>query len=81
MNRFEVTVNLAEGLHTRPASEIADICAEVNGRLVSQNGEADLSSILSLMTLGVQKGEIVFIELEVDSKPDLIESIRNILEG
>ena len=81
MNRFEVTVNLAEGLHTRPASEIADVCAKLNGKLISQNGEAELSSILSLMTLGVQKGEIVIIELEDGSEAGVIESIRNILQG
>lgn len=81
MTRFEIKVNLVEGLHTRPASEIAAICSEVSGKMISQNGEAELSSILSLMTLGVQKGEIVFIELAEDFEPELIEAIRNILQG
>ena len=81
MNRFEITVNLAEGLHTRPAADIAAACRDTKGKLITPNGEANLSSILSLMTLGVQKGETVLIEIENGFDESLINSIRAILEG
>jgi phosphotransferase system HPr (HPr) family protein len=81
LNRFEITVNLAEGLHTRPAADIVATCRDIKGKLISPNGEASLSSILSLMTLGVQKGETVYVEIENSFDESVVDSIRAILKG
>ena len=69
MTRIELRVELEEGLHTRPAGLIAQLFENKEGRILTSSGEASISSMLSIMTLGVKKGEIVVIETEEDLEP------------
>lgn len=81
MNRLEITVELAEGLHTRPAGRLAELFMDIEGRMIAKGGEANLSSMLSLMTLGVQKGETVVIETQIEMTDELQTKISQILQG
>jgi len=69
LTRLELKVELEEGLHTRPAGLIAELFENKSGRMLTASGEANISSMLSIMTLGVKKGEIVIIETEQDLEP------------
>lgn len=81
MNRIELTIEIAEGLHTRPAGLIAEIFDELDGKMITKTGEAKLSSMLSLMTLGARKGETVIIETPVELTPEIQSKLRSILGG
>ena len=69
MRRFEIRVELEEGLHTRPAGLIAELFESREGRILASSGEAKMSSMLSIMTLGVKKGELLVIETEYELEP------------
>lgn len=81
MSRIEITIELEEGLHTRPAGLIAEIFDELEGKMIAKNGEAMLSSMLSLMTLGARKGESVIIETPVELTEEIQSKLREILGG
>ena len=81
MTRLEFTVQLEEGLHTRPASLLAEIFADSSGKLIVGDRQASLSSMLSLMTLGVRKGESVIIETPDEIEDTIIDQIASILHG
>ena len=81
MNRIEIKVLLDEGLHTRPASRISELFEGIEGRILAQGGEASLSSMLSMMTLGVEKGENVIIETPIELDEALTQKLIGILQG
>lgn len=81
MNRLEITIEIAEGLHTRPAGLIAEIFDELDGKMITKTGEANLSSMLSLMTLGARQGESVIIETPFELTPEIQSKLRSILGG
>lgn len=81
MNRLEIKVLIEEGLHTRPSSRISELFSELEGRILAKGGEASLSSMLSMMTLGVQKGESVIIETPVELDEELTQKLIKILQG
>ena len=62
MTQLKIQIGLEQGLHTRPCSLLVELFEGTDARLISTNGEAALNSMLALMTLGVQYGEIVTIE-------------------
>ena len=67
MTRIETVVENEAGIHCRPSSEILmkrQEFSDCNIRVISDKGEADLSSILSLLGLGLGKGDKVTIEAE-----------------
>lgn len=81
MNRIEIVVGLEEGLHTRPAGLIVELFEGLRGQVVAKNGTAEITSMLSIMTLGIQKGEKVVIETEYALDSELEDKLRKILEG
>lgn len=81
MSRIEIKVLLEEGLHTRPASRISELFEDIEGRLLAKGGEASLSSMLSMMTLGVEKGESVIIETPIELDEELTQKLLSILQG
>jgi len=62
LTQIKIQIGLEQGLHTRPCSLLVELFEGTDARLISTNGEASLNSMLALMTLGVQYGEIVTIE-------------------
>ncbi len=81
MNRIEIKVLIEEGLHTRPASRISELFEGIEGRILTQSGEASLSSMLSMMTLGIEKGENVVIETPIELDEELLQKLIGILQG
>jgi phosphotransferase system HPr (HPr) family protein len=81
LNRIEIVVGLEEGLHTRPAGLLVELFEGLRGQVMAKNGTADITSMLSIMTLGVQKGETVVIETENVLDGELVSQLRKILEG
>jgi phosphotransferase system HPr (HPr) family protein len=81
LNRIEIKVLIEEGLHTRPASRISELFEGIEGRILTQSGEASLSSMLSMMTLGIEKGENVVIETPIELDEELLQKLIGILQG
>gem|GEM_PF-1553671 len=62
MTQIKLRVGLEQGLHTRPCSLLVELFQDSDARLIAAKGDASLASMLALMTLGVEYGEIVTIE-------------------
>jgi phosphocarrier protein len=78
MAELTVTVRLPEGLHARPAAEIAAICSECASATVSRFGQepVDAKSILSLLTLGAKSGETLIFRVDGPHSEDALSRIE-----
>lgn len=78
MAELTVTVRLPEGLHARPAAEIASICAQYASATVAKFGDqpVDATSILSLLTLGAKSGETLIFRIEGPNCEDALSRIE-----
>jgi phosphocarrier protein HPr len=78
-----VKVRNEAGIHCRPSSRIMQKVLEYPDctfNLETSKGSADLSSILSLMSLGLQKGDKVTIKVEGPNNEIVCDEIANLLE-
>ncbi len=62
--RLKVTVQLAYGLHARPAARLTRAAQgfRSNIRILTETGEADAKSILDVLSLAVSRGTTCVIE-------------------
>lgn len=80
------TIASSVGLHARPASIFAeaagDLDFEVTIARVDEPAEdaVDADSMLALMSLGVEHGEVVVLRTENDSAGDSLDQLVRILE-
>jgi phosphotransferase system HPr (HPr) family protein len=77
-----LTVTNPDGLHVRPASQLADVATrhEVSITVRTDDGEADAGSVFSLLALGIDTGAEIEIEVGGDNAdaawPDVLAIIR-----
>lgn len=82
----KATVASRVGLHARPAAIFAEAAGELPVEVTialdgSPADEAmDASSILSLMSLGAEHGDVVVLRSEDDGAEDALDSLVRILE-
>ena len=79
MNSFEYTVKDENGIHARPAGLIAKRAAEFHCEITIEcNGKsASLKKLLSLMGMGIKKGDTVKVFAEDNTD---ISSLRKFME-
>lgn len=65
MREITVKVPFEEGLHARPASELAKACQVIESDIVLSKGEQEVNpkSILGIMTLGAAYGDEVVLRV------------------
>lgn len=78
MRTFTVKVPFEEGLHARPASELAKVCQVIDSEIVlTKDGrEVNPKSILGIMTLGVTFGDEITFDVTGSDEDAAIESIE-----
>ena len=74
------------GLHARPAAEFVKMAAKFTSRITVQNvtrGSAavDAKSILSVLTLGVEKEHEIELRAEGDDAVQAVQSLRDLIES
>ncbi|AIY02121.1 Phosphotransferase system, phosphocarrier protein HPr [Arthrobacter sp. PAMC 25486] len=80
------TIASTVGLHARPASIFAEAAGELDAEVtIARAGEAvdeavDADSMLALMSLGVEHGEVVVLRTEDDSAGEALDALVRILE-
>ena len=81
--RANVRVAGKLGLHARPCTAVARLVAKHGSavRLTWGTGSADARSIIELMTLNVPGGVEVGIEATGADAQELVEALRDLLEG
>lgn len=86
MPERKATVASKSGLHARPAAIFAEAAGELSVEVtIAVEGDPiedamDASSILSLMTLGAAKGDVVVLRAEGDGADEALDSLVKLLE-
>jgi phosphotransferase system HPr (HPr) family protein len=77
VTRREVTVQLLNGLHLRPASMIARLVAKSNCQVRILNGEknADAGDVFDLIALKAERGTVLTLESVGAGSVELLEAI------
>lgn len=77
-----VVVASKVGLHARPAAVFVKAAAEQPARVMVRKGDAapvDASSILAIMTLGVEHGDEVTISAEGEGADESLDALAELL--
>jgi len=80
------TIGSRVGLHARPAAIFAEAASEYDFEItIAREGEpaedaGDASSILTLMGLGAEHGEVVVLRSEDDGAAQALEALASVLE-
>ncbi|UVJ39400.1 HPr family phosphocarrier protein [Arthrobacter sp. CJ23] len=86
MSERTATIASRSGLHARPAAIFAEAAGELPVEVtIAHVGEPaedalDAASILSLMTLGAAKGDVVVLRAEGDGADAALDSLVTLLE-
>lgn len=86
MQRIQLKVINAVGLHARPAAEFVRMAAQFKCRLTIRNltrdsAGVDAKSILSVLTLGVEKEHEIELTAEGEDELQAIRSLRDLIES
>ena len=78
-----VTVTNPNGLHMRPAGELAEAALRFDSQveLVKDDMRIDGKSVLSIMTLGAEQGSEISLEITGPDAEDAIRTLGAIIEG
>ena len=77
----QVVVRNPHGLHARPAAKFVQAAASVpEDVIIEKNGKtANAKSILSIMSLGVSKGDTVTLKVAGECGEALLQTLEGIL--
>jgi len=78
MKELTVTIKTKTGLHARPAALLVNAVARGKSKVtIEKNGqEANLKSILGLLSLGVEKNDQVTIRVDGKDEDELIAALN-----
>ena len=76
------TIRNGQGIHCRPSARIVTEATRYPGkiRVFSEAGEADLRSLLSLVSLGLQEGAVVRVRVEGDDEEAVCDRFVALME-
>ena len=81
MERRTVTIRNKAGIHCRPSSAIMTVAAKFSGHeftAESKRGKVCLNSILDLLSMGLQKGDEVTIEVQGPNEKEACEKLAEL---
>lgn len=78
-----ITINVKEGLHARPASQIVQEVKQYSSdvKMVSNGKTANCKSIISLLALGAKAGSEVEIIVEGENEAAELKSFVEFMEN
>ena len=81
MTKITATINVASGLHARPANMFIKTASQFKSDIkVSKEGkEVDGKRLLAIMTLGVRQGESIEITADGEDEKEAIAALEAII--
>ncbi len=78
----QITIKNSQGLHARPAALFVQIVSRYNSNVtVEKDGQKiNGKSIMGILTLGVQPGAIVTLEVDGDDANEVFGELKTLLE-
>ena len=85
MKNFVFTIQNEEGLHARPATDFCETAMSFNSTVNVQKQEerqaVEAKSILSILSLGVVKGDTIVISANGNDEEQALDALRAVLEN
>lgn len=77
----EIQIHNEQGLHARPAALIVQIASKFQSDItIEKDGErVNGKSIMGILTLGVQQGSHVLIEVTGDDAQEMMDALENLI--
>jgi phosphocarrier protein len=77
----EIVVKNAQGLHARPAALFVQISSRYNSNITIRKGDDMVNgkSIMGILTLGVQPGVKIFLEIDGEDAEELFLELEELL--
>lgn len=82
MERFQAVIKAAEGLHARPAAELARLVAATEHRIEigrTEGPKHSAGSMLGILSLGIRSGEHVEVEVSGDDEQEVARRVAEFL--
>ncbi|WP_134699203.1 HPr family phosphocarrier protein [Ammoniphilus sp. YIM 78166] len=81
MIQKEITVNLKQGLHARPATRFVKQAAAFGSQIqiIKKDQKADAKSILGIMSMAVSRGETITLTADGEDEQEAIKALEQIL--
>jgi len=78
----DVVVNLENGLHLTPSSQIVQVLQKFSCQLLIRKGDkvVDAKSMLDLLTLAAEKGELLRLEASGTDAEDAIAAVVRLFD-
>lgn len=82
MKQLDAVIQNEHGIHVRPSTQIIEEVADYTGdvHLSSSKGESDLRSVLSLLLLGLQKGDQITLGVTGPDEEEFCERLVTLFE-
>ncbi len=79
MRELTATIKTETGLHARPAAALVNSVAKFESQvtIIKEGQEANLKSILSLLSLGVEQHDTITIKIEGKDEDQVIAAINH----
>lgn len=73
----EYTILAAEGMHARPATALVKLGREFGCKILLRKGEKEvrLSSLLNVLSMGVQGGDVLTVVIEGEDEEKAAEAL------
>lgn len=82
MQREDITITNAVGLHARPASIFVQTSNKFNSEIIIEydTKTANAKSILQVLSLGVQKDEIISLKISGEDEVQALKALRSLVD-
>jgi phosphoenolpyruvate-protein phosphotransferase len=84
MQQLDMVIHNATGLHARPAKVFVTVAKQFQSKITVGNGakQVNAKSLISVLTLGVENGQSIQIEVEGEDEIAAIQALENaVLDG
>ncbi len=82
MHELTATIRNGQGIHCRPSAVIMKEAQKYGGtiRVLGENGECDCSSVIELLSLGLEKGAQIRIQCEGEDEESFCKKLVALFE-
>lgn len=82
MSEAKVTINNKVGLHARPVAMLVSEAAKFKSDIIIKKGEkeANLKSLLAVLSLGVSGGEEIIIKVNGEDESEALEAVLSTIK-
>lgn len=77
----DITINISSGLEARPVAVLVQVASQYESKIYveSNNKKINAKSIMGMMTLGLNMGEVVTITAEGNDEDEAMDNIEKYL--